>query len=119
MLRLLRSHRHVPLARRRGFLRSRPDIYSARATIVADARVGDVVVHHRGVIHVVDHRGIDVGHALVVVKFAASPIAAIVAASRVAEAIVDSTIEANFRPPITIRPEVGSFAKRPVTGCPQ
>lgn len=92
---------------------------AAGSTVVADACNVDVVVHHCRVVHVVDHAGVDVCHALVVVELAAPPITAVIAAARVAVAIIDAAIEADLWSPIPVMPVVRIVDKCPVARSPK
>jgi hypothetical protein len=64
-------------------------------------------------------RAIYVRHLRVVEVLAASPVAPIKSSARVAESIVDSTVEANRGPPIADVPNVEASRKSPITGCPE
>ena len=66
-----------------------------------------------------DNRGIDVGNGSVIAEDAAIPDAPHKPNSRVAESVVDATIKADVRPPVSGVPNVKAFAPSPVAGGPQ
>jgi hypothetical protein len=88
------------------------------ATVEADA-VYRGAVHDGGVIGVVYDGDVYVGHGAVVEEFAASPSAAKEADSGVAETVVDSAIEANFRTPVAGVPKIGVVLPGPITRSPE
>jgi hypothetical protein len=55
----------------------------------------------------------------VVEVLAASPVAAIESSARVAEPVVDSTVETNGRPPVADVPYVKAVRKSPIPRCPK
>src|SRR5271165_2173418 len=91
---------------------------AAVAAIEADA-IRFVIVNHGAVVNIVNVVDVHVVHAAVVEKVAAVPVATLVAESAVAEAIINSAIEADVRAPVTSVPEISSAAPAPISGSPE
>src|SRR3981189_778822 len=70
------------------------------AAVIADTRM-TIIVNHRRVVCVVVHRHVYVVHRPVVIKMIVFPTPAFIAVAEVAESIVDSAVETNYRAPIT------------------
>lgn len=99
------QHPEKRTARRR---RTRVD--TAASTVEGDTR--DVrVVHHRGVIHVVNFRDVNIVDAAVVIEMIVVPAPAFITAAEVPESVVNSTVKAHRRPPI-------AFVKNKAAGFP-
>src|SRR6266852_6917087 len=105
------------LARRHPFVLAFAHLNSARPAVEADAI--HVVHYHRPVVVVVNHRDVDVGNRAVVLKSSSAPFAAIETYTRVAIPIINSTIEAHVRSPVTGVPQVNAFRKTPITRRPK
>jgi hypothetical protein len=86
-------------------------------TIEADS--ASTTIDNRGVINVVDDRAIYVGHLRVVKILATSPVAAIKSEAGIAEAVINTAIEAYRRPPIAGVPEIQAIRESPITRGPQ
>ena len=115
---LLDGGRRRPLAAGpRPGRRGRLHACSAGAAVVADPSRRRVVDRRViGVVHVGD---IDVVHRAVVVERAAVPVAAVVAVTGVAEAVVHAAVIADARTPVAGVPEIQAVAPAPVAGRPQ
>ena len=94
-------------------------LHTTCPAIKADSIYGGVIVDHRGVVHVVDNRRIDVGDVSVVVVISASPVAAIKATTGIAVSVIDSAIEPNHGPPIASIPHIKAVVECPVARCPK
>ena len=116
---LFRSHRDMVLASSRHFPRSRTSGCSARAAVETNPVDRSVVVDDRGVVGVVYHGDVYVGYGAVVIVSAAPPVAAEEADARVAEAVVNATIEAHFRSPVARVPDVEAFIPTPIPWSPE
>ena len=91
---------------------------TAVAAVEADAAV--VVVYNDGPgIDVVNVNHVDVVDAAIVGEGAMIPVAALVANTTVTEAVVDTTVEAYVRTPVTGMEDVSAAAPAPVTRCPE
>lgn len=116
---LFSGHSQVPLLLRRDLLRIWTRSCPAPSTIEADAVTARTLVDHRGVINVVDHRGIHVCDRAVIKIFAAAPVAAVEAHAWISETVVNPSIKTNRRSPISRMPKVEAFIERPVSRSPQ
>src|SRR5437879_6370928 len=97
----------------------RPSCDAASPAVIADAIHRDIIVDHGLIVGVVHHCHIYVGHGAVINKSAIAPISAPIAHACVAEAIVDSAIKSNVRPPISRMPNVHVIGPAPITGSPE
>src|ERR1700729_3409547 len=79
------------------------------------------MVHHRHIADVdvrdVDH--VDVGHGTVVEERSSAPLATDEADTTIAEAVVDASVEADVRSPVTGMKQVNATLPAPVCGCPK
>jgi hypothetical protein len=91
---------------------------NAARTIEADPIDGRVVVHRR-VVDVMDNGRVDAGHASVIEILSTAPVTTVETSTRIAEAIVDSTVETNDRSPIADVPHVKAVSERPVPWRPK
>lgn len=120
----LRLHgRHTLFTHSRKLLWRRRTAQTAVAAEVGDASVVDVrVVHHfyAAVVNVVvyDARLYAV-HSGVVPEVIVIPVATLISVADVAEAIVDTTVEADVVSPIAVVPTVMAAIPTPPSGCPQ
>ncbi len=118
MLSLRRRWSKVPLSQGR-FLRSiGMGFDSAMATVIADAIYSDVV-HYCPVVNVVDLSHVHAIDGAVVIKISTVPVSAFIAVTVVAVTVVDATIKADLRAPVSGMPEVGVSSPSPVAGRPQ
>lgn len=80
-----------------------------------------VVIHHDGVvdIRIVNDGDVYIVHCSVVVEVAAVPTAAVIATAGVAEAVVNSAVEANSRSPIAGNKDIASVFPSPVARRPK
>jgi len=97
--------------------RNRPHVHSAASSVVADARV--IYDRHVLFIHVVYHRNVHIGYGAVIVEPPAVPVAAIVAAAGVSEAVIDTAVETDVRSPISPMQTVAASAETPVGRSPE
>src|ERR1035438_9820607 len=99
----------------RFFLRSGPS-FNAAGAVEGHVRV----IHHDGPIVDVRHvMHVHVHHRAVVEEGAASPLSASEAYAAVSEAVVDSAVEANVRPPIAPVPAIEATRKAPIARRPE
>src|ERR1700728_3519709 len=70
-------------------------------------------------VSVLNHRDVHVIHGLVVVEGSVIPIAAPIADTTVAEAIVDPSVETDSWTPVARLPDVAATRPPPITGSPQ
>jgi hypothetical protein len=99
--------------------RLRTNVDATTTAVVGDAVDGRVVDDDRAVIDVGDPRGVDAVHSAVVVEVVALPITAVIAASRIAEAVVDAAVEANVRTPEAAVKDVAAAEESPISGGPE
>ncbi len=119
MLGLRRRHRRVLLMFSRQLLLRRLRRHPARTAIVADVIHRGVVDDDRLVVDVGHVRDADVGDCAVVVETSAPPFAARKAHAAVAESVVNPSVEAHVRSPVSGMPRVETAAPTPITGSPQ
>src|SRR5215472_9839381 len=98
------------------FLSRRPGGDAAFAAVVADFPV--VVIDDDGLVVDIRHMG-DVVHGSVIEEGSVSPIATFITKTRVAESVVDASIEADPRAPIAFVENEGAAAPAPPRGSPQ
>src|ERR1035437_144881 len=115
---LHRSRIDVPLAQGSflGSIGTRVD--AAIATVIADAIHGDVI-HYRGVVDIVDVSYVHAIDGTVVIKISTTPASAFIAVTGITVAVVDATVKAYLRTPVSGMPDVGVFAPSPVARRPQ
>src|SRR5215471_11048035 len=118
MLRLHGGHGNVTLVSSLQLLRSWTSRCATRTTVEAHA-VDRRVVDDGCVVGVVHDGDIDVGHRAVVVVSASLPVTAKEAGTGVAESVVDSAIEANFRSPVAVVPNVEAVIPVPIARSPE
>src|ERR1700730_17027210 len=107
----------VPLVHCLFFLPRRTRLNAAMSTVIADR---PVVVHDHGSVINIRHIGdADVGHGTVVIKLSSAPFPAVKSHARVAETVVNSTVETNVRSPVSCMPQVKPISPSPVSGRPQ
>ena len=100
------------------FLRGRSRGSPTSATIEADASYSRIVDDG----FVVDVRDVDAAeiiHGPVVSEDAVSPIAALIARTHIAEAIIDAAIESDMRSPISGVPNIEAVPPAPITRGPE
>ena len=118
MLLLQGSSAEHAVSRRPAFLRRRSCREVAGAAVVAHLIDGDVV-DDRGVVRVVHHRDVDIGHRAVVGKRVAGPDSAGEAATDITETVVHAAVEADMWTPVTGMEGVHTSHESPVSGGPQ
>lgn len=91
---------------------------SAIAAVIADAIHGGVV-HHGGVIGVMDVSYVHLIDGPVVIKITTAPVSARVAVTGITEAVVDATVEAYRRAPVSDVPDEGRTSPSPIAWRPQ
>ena len=100
------------------FLRRGTPLHSTRTAI--ECNVGFVINDHCTVhVDVGDVNGVYVHDRGVVKEMAFAPFAAAEALAAVAKSIVDSTVEADMRAPVTAVPNVEAVVPSPIPGSPQ
>src|SRR6185437_1512994 len=105
------------LARGRFLSRGRTRARAAMPTVEADVRHRDVV--HRRVIDIGDVDIAEIIDGAIVEKVIVIPVTADKADAEIAEAVMDTAIEADGRPPITGMPEIAAIAPAPIARRPQ
>ena len=118
ILHLCPHGRSVLLMHRRQFLRPRPFLDTTPPAVETHTGVVAVAAH-RAAVDVVHHRDVDVVDRAVVIKVASAPVAALVAESHVAKAIVDAAIVADVLAPVAGVKPVGVIPVAPVAGGPE
>jgi hypothetical protein len=113
----------VALVHGSDFCRAWLNVYAAVAAVVADAVGGlrgvmDVVVDN-GALVVIADAGAYVGDGAVVIEVVSLPVASEEAEADVAEAVIDATVEADVRTPVSAVEAVVSAAPAPVGRCPE
>jgi len=98
--------------------RLRSYVNAATSAIVGDAVVV-VVDDDRAIVDVGDPGNIDTVDRAVVIEVVPLPVAAVIAASCVSEAIVDATVEADMQPPEAAVEAIAVTVKAPVAGRPE
>src|SRR5450631_1207033 len=108
--------------------RRRANLNSLRTAVVTDPVHGGVVdgrvvddgrVHNRAVVHLVHVNIADVIDRAIVSKVVSMPVTALVAASHVAEAIVDAAIKPDISAPVSMEQCISPVAISPVTRRPE
>ena len=89
------------------------------SAVEADAIGGFALLGYIGVVNVMNDRSVHVRDAQVIEVSVASPVAAIEAGARIAEAIVNAAVEAHRWAPITNVPNVEAVSKSPISRCPE
>ncbi len=87
-------------------------VYAAATAVVADA--GVVVDLDVAFVDVMNDGRVYVGDGAVVVEVIALPVAAVVAVAGVAVAVVDATVKANVRAPVTAMEEIAAAVEAPI-----
>jgi len=116
MLGLSCDRRNVPFARCSFFLSGWARGNSSIAAVIADAV--HRIVYDRRVVCIVDDVHVDVVDGTVVVKVAPLPTPALVAMSKVAVAVVDPTIKADYRTPVAGKEPVSISFPGPIRRSP-
>src|SRR5260221_3506438 len=93
-------------------------IDSAAAAVVADARIA-VMVDHRCIVRVVDHRHIHVVQGAVVIKVIVLPSPAFIRAAEVTELVIYPSIESHTRTPIALVKIISPAAPGPIGRRPK
>src|SRR5690242_7782036 len=93
-------------------------VNSATPAVEADARSA-VIVHHRRVVGVVNHRHVDVVHGAVVIKMVVLPSPAFIPVAKVAESIINPAIESHHRAPIAFVKVISPAAPGPIARRPK
>src|ERR1019366_373177 len=117
MLSLSGYRRDMSLTRHRLVFRPWTRADSAVATVVAD--VAHIVVHHAGVINIVDVGDVHVVHGTVVKKVSAVPTPAFVTLTEIAEAVIDPAVEAYVRTPVAVIENKSVASPTPIGWSPQ
>jgi hypothetical protein len=97
-------------------LSRRPRGYPAFSAVEAHS---SAVIDDCLVVRVVDDRRVHTIDRSVVVEVAAIPISTIVPGAVISEAVIDSAIEADIRPPIAGVPEICPVPPTPIAGSPE
>jgi hypothetical protein len=114
----LRGHRrNMSLVCGSLFLGRRPFVKAAVAAIEADAP--NTAVHDRGVVDVVNHSDVHVGHRAVIEKVVVVPTSTHVTVTKITEPIVDPTIRTYLRTPVAVIENVSAVPPAPIAGGPK
>jgi hypothetical protein len=97
--------------------RSWPCVNATTTAVIGDPR--PVIDDHRAVVNMSDVDDVNAVDGAVVVEVVAVPIAAIVAISGVAEAVVYAAIEADMKTPVAAIEAPAVVVPAPVSGCPK
>src|SRR5579863_8136629 len=118
LLHLTGQRRRVLLAGIGFLASSRASLNSAFTAIKGNVRL---VVHDDFAVHVdvPDLSGVHIHDGCVVEESPAAPFAAIKAFTAIAEAVVNATVESDFRAPVAGIPDVNTVSPAPVAGSPQ
>jgi hypothetical protein len=116
MFSLYRHGRNVALMREGLLPRGGTRFDAAATAVIADA---SGVLNNLFSIYVVDDRCVDVVHLTVIKKASAVPITAGIAVADIAIAVVDASIEADLRAPVSNVPDVNPGTPTPVSRRPQ
>lgn len=115
----LRWNRSEPLLMQDGHFRPRrPHVQPASTAVVADPVIGCVVCD-AVVINVVNVSHVHIVYRAVVVERTPVPISALIPMTDVTEAVVDTSVEANVRTPISMVPTIAAATIPPVRRRPQ
>src|SRR5215510_4719647 len=107
------------LATRSDLCRCWASVGAAGTAVEADAIDCSVVVDDSRVVGVADDGDVHVGHGAVVVVVATAPIAAEEPNAGIAEAVVNSAVEADCRSPVAFIPDVVAVFPSPIAWSPQ
>jgi hypothetical protein len=116
MLSLHRHRRDVPLARNSLLPGSGLRLHASISSVVADTIHG---IDNRPLVDVVDDSDVYVVDARVIEELAVIPVTAFVADSDVAVTVVDSSVEADVRTPISDIPEIRAVRPTPISRRPE
>src|SRR5208282_1004657 len=116
MLSLSRYRRDMSITRRSLLITCRTRADSTVAAVVTDVAL--VVVPHRGVVNVVNVADVYVAHGTVIEKVSAVPTAAFKACTEIAEAVIDSAVEAHVRTPVAVIEDKSVAAPAPIGRSP-
>ena len=99
------------------FLRRRPRVDSTTPTVITGAAA--VIVRHRIFVDIVNDRSVYIRDRGVVVNTVVVPVRALIAATRISEAVVNAAIVADVRTPIARVPMVIAIIETPIRRRPQ
>src|SRR5579859_5912640 len=91
---------------------------SAMAAVEADPRSA-IIVRHRRVVRVVDHRHVYVVYRPVVIKMVLLPAPTFIPAAKIAESIIDPTVKTHYRAPIAFMKVISTAPPGPISGRPE
>jgi hypothetical protein len=118
MLHLGRDRAGAACTQRGGFSGDRANIYAAGSAIEAYTVCGEIA--HAAVVYVVvNDTGVNVVHRAVVKEVVAVPVAAIVSAAGIAEAVVNSAVETDVVTPVPAIKGVPAVRECPIRRCPE
>jgi hypothetical protein len=117
MLNLRRNRRYALLMQYRQFGGRGSNVEPAWATGIA--HFGSGVIVDGVVIHIVNDRGIHIVHGTVVVEGVSVPVATLIAATDITEAVIYATIESDVRAPVAMVPSIASAKERPIRRRPE
>jgi hypothetical protein len=116
----LRPHgRSMLLLPRRQFRRPGAHLYSALPAVKAHVVAATVVVVHAAIINVMHDCDVHIVVRAVVVEMSAAPVAALVAETDIAKAVIDAAIVADVRAPVATVKAVAVIVVAPVAGGPE
>ena len=110
--------RNVTLTHGRLFLRAGAYVDTAVATIVADAW-GIIIVHHGGVVHVVDFRHVHVVHGAVVIEAVVVPASSLITVAGITVSIINAPVKSYDRSPKALMKNKSAATPTPPTRGPQ
>jgi hypothetical protein len=117
VLNLRSNRRQARIALNGQFLRCRLSFHSATAAVIADPI--PAVLRDRIVIDIVNPGRVHIRHGSVVVQVSVIPIGAVVSAARVAIAVLDASVVADVRCPVSPMPAIVAIFKSPPGGRPK
>ena len=110
--------RNVTLTHGRLLLWAGAYVNTAVTTVVADAR-SVVIVHHRGVVHVVDFRHVHVVHGAVVIEAVVVPASSLITVAGITVSIINAPVKSYDRSPKAFMKNKSAAAPTPPTRGPQ
>ena len=110
--------RNVTLTHGRLLLWAGAYVDTAVTTVVADAR-GIIIVHHGGVVHVVDFRHVHVVHGAVIIEAVVVPASSLITVAEITVSIVDAAVKSYDRSPKALMKNKSAATPTPPTRGPQ
>ena len=98
-------------------LSRRPRLNPTAPTVVCNTIA--TAMWNRVFIDVMNGRGIHIRDAAIVLESVVIPIGAIISVARISEAVIDTAVKADMRPPIARMIDINAVAVTPVRWCPE